>query len=90
METGKPIYFTNQGREPAAKGPMKSMIAEGMHYIRSADGQEELFHLKSDPEETFNLAGSPEVQETLSAIRDHLFRLLRTCVKHLAMVRLRF
>ena len=34
METGKPELLTNQGREPAAKGPMKSLVAGGMHYIR--------------------------------------------------------
>ena len=42
METGKPPGLTNQGREPVAKGPMKSLVAEGMHYIRTADGLEEL------------------------------------------------
>jgi len=34
METGKPLLLTNQGREPVAKGPMKSLVAEGMHYNR--------------------------------------------------------
>jgi arylsulfatase A-like enzyme len=71
METGKPLLLTNQGREPAAKGPMRSLIAGGRSYIRSADGSEELWHyirsadgseevysLSSDPEERINLAGS--------------------------------
>ncbi len=31
---GKPLLLANQGREPAAKGPMKSLVAGGMHYIR--------------------------------------------------------
>ena len=35
METDKPLVFMNEGREPAAKGPMKAMVAGGMHYIRS-------------------------------------------------------
>ena len=43
METGKPLGLTNQGREPVARGPMKSLVAEGMHYIRRADGIEELY-----------------------------------------------
>src|SRR5262249_54461200 len=47
METNKPILLTNQGREPAAKGAMKSLVAGGMHYIRSGDGSEELYVLKS-------------------------------------------
>ena len=56
METGKPPGLTNQGREPVAKGPMKALVAEGMHYIRSADGLEELYLLNSDPEERSNVA----------------------------------
>ena len=51
METGKPLSSTNQGREPVAKGPMKSLVAEGMHYIRRGDGLEELYLLNSDPQE---------------------------------------
>jgi arylsulfatase A-like enzyme len=77
METGRPIYLTNQGREPAAKGPMKSLIGGGLHYIRSADGLEELYHLESDPQEQFNVAGSPEVSESLSRFRDVLFRMVK-------------
>ncbi len=42
METGKPDLLANQGREPAAKGPMKGMVLGGMHDIRSGDGSEEL------------------------------------------------
>ena len=51
METGTPLLLTNQGREPAAKGPMKSLVAGGMHYIRTGDGVEELYALDADPEE---------------------------------------
>ena len=57
METGKPLGLMNQGREPVAKGPMKSLVAEGMHYIRMADGREELYFLKSDPEEQVEPGG---------------------------------
>ena len=49
METDKPELLTNQGREPAAKGPMKSLVARGMHYIRTADGLEELYMLRLRP-----------------------------------------
>ena len=66
METDKPTLLTNQGREPAAKGPMKAMVAGGMHYIRSGDGSEELYALDADPEERTNLAGLPEAQRGLS------------------------
>jgi arylsulfatase A-like enzyme len=72
METDKPELLTNQGREPAAKGPMKSLIARGMHYIRTADGLEELYMLNIDPEERFNLAGSIRFGEALRKFRDML------------------
>jgi len=77
METGKPLVLTNQGREPAAKGPMKSLVARGMHYIRSADGIEELYALRSDPEERLNLAGSPAARAILQGFRDRLAAMLR-------------
>jgi len=77
METGKPILLTNEGREPAAKGPMKSIVAGGMHYIRTGDGLEELYALRSDPEELLNLAGSPMAREVLEGFRNRLAALLR-------------
>ena len=72
METGKPEIFANQGREPAAKGPMKSLVARGMHYIRTADGLEELYMLSTDPEEKVNMAGSPNAQAILERFRNAL------------------
>jgi arylsulfatase A-like enzyme len=72
METGKPELLANQGREPAAKGPMKSLIARGMHYIRTADGQEELYLLSTDPDEKFNIAGAPNAQPMLVRFRNTL------------------
>ena len=38
METDKPPFLANQGREPVSKGPMKSLVSEGLHYIRRGDG----------------------------------------------------
>jgi arylsulfatase A-like enzyme len=69
METTKPILLTNGGREPAAKGLMRSLVAGGMHYIRSGDGSEELYALQSDPEERLNLAGAPMAREALERFR---------------------
>ena len=51
---------------------MKSLVAEGMHYIRTADGLEELYLLKSDPEEQSNVAAYPFAQETLQQFRARL------------------
>jgi arylsulfatase A-like enzyme len=79
METGKPILLTNEGREPAAKGPMKSIVADGMHYIRSGDGLEELYVLGTDPDERTNIAGSPMVRAVIQRCRDRLAAML---VKH--------
>ena len=66
----------NQGREPVAKGPMESLVADGMHYIRTADGREELYFLKSDPEEETNVAGHSFAAEPLQRFRD-LLRAMR-------------
>jgi arylsulfatase A-like enzyme len=77
METGKPPGLTNQGREPAAKGPMKGLIAEGMHYIRGGDGLEELFLLDTDPEERSNVAAYPFAPDILRQFRTRLSAMLR-------------
>jgi arylsulfatase A-like enzyme len=77
METGKPLGFVNQGREPVAKGPMKGLVAEGMHYIRMADGREELYFLKSDAEEQANLAGDSFAAEPLARFRTILRGMLK-------------
>jgi arylsulfatase A-like enzyme len=77
METSKLLLLTNQGREPAAKGPMKSLVAGGMHYIRSADGLEELYALRSDPEEQLDTAGLPMSRGILQGFRDRLAAMLR-------------
>jgi arylsulfatase A-like enzyme len=69
METEKPEFLTNQGREPAAKGPMKSLVAGGTHYIRTGDGLEELYILNIDPKEEFDVAGSLNSQTALERFR---------------------
>ncbi|QDV37648.1 sulfatase [Tautonia plasticadhaerens] len=77
METDKPIVLMNQGREPAAKGPMKSLVAGGMHYIRSGDGSEELYSLRSDPQERVNLSGAPAAGGILQQFRAGLVTMIR-------------
>ncbi len=77
METDRPPLLTNEGREPAAKGPMKSLVAGGMHYIRSGDGSEELYSLRSDPDERLNLAGAPAAGEILRRFRAGLVSMVR-------------
>jgi arylsulfatase A-like enzyme len=77
MEAGKPPGLTNQGREPVAKGPMQALVAEGMHYIRAADGLEELYLLNTDPEEQSNLAAYSFAQETLQQFRTRMSVMLK-------------
>jgi arylsulfatase A-like enzyme len=76
METDKPTLLTNQGREPVAKGPMKAMVAGGMHYIRSGDGREELYALDTDPEELMDAAALPDAQGVLRGFRGALRSIL--------------
>jgi arylsulfatase A-like enzyme len=77
MEVERPALLTNKGREPVAKGPMKSLVAGGMHYIRSGDGAEELYALEADPEERTNVAGLPTAQFSLEGFRRALRSILR-------------
>ena len=77
METGKPPLLVNQGREPAAKGPMKALIAGGMHYIRSGDGLEELYSLEADPEERFNVASLADARVAVQGFRELLQSMIR-------------
>ena len=59
METTKPELIINGGREPAARGPMKAVVAAGRHYIQMGDGSEELYNINSDVEEKVNLCATP-------------------------------
>ncbi len=77
METTKPDLLTNDGREPAAKGPMKAVVAAGMHYIRMADGSEELYNLSPDVEEKVNLALEADTLPVLMQFRNVLGLLLQ-------------
>jgi arylsulfatase A-like enzyme len=77
MEADKPPGLTNQGREPVAKGPMQALISEEMHYIRAADGLEELYLLTSDPEEQSNVAAYAFASEILQQFRTRLSDMLK-------------
>jgi arylsulfatase A-like enzyme len=78
METGQPVFLPNQGREPVAQGPMSSLVASGMHYIRSAQGREELYLLATDPEERVNVAGSPMGRVAVQGFRQQLASMFRS------------
>ncbi|QEH34519.1 Choline-sulfatase [Aquisphaera giovannonii] len=72
METTPPLVMMNEGREPVAKGPMRSLVAGGLHYIESGDGTQELFSLEGDPEERFNLANAPTAGDVVRRFRSSL------------------
>ncbi len=77
MEATKPVLLTNGGREPAAKGPMKSLVVAGMHYIQMADGSEELYNIDSDVDEKNNLAADVNMLPVLFESRNLLGLMLR-------------
>ena len=54
---------------PALRGPMTSVVAEGMSYIRNADGSEEVYHLPTDPGESKNLASDATIKPKLERLR---------------------
>jgi arylsulfatase A-like enzyme len=78
METTKPELIINGGREPAARGPMKGVVAAGMHYIQMADGSEELFNINSDVEEKVNLALDGDNAPVVAEFRNLLDVMLGT------------
>jgi arylsulfatase A-like enzyme len=77
METTKPELLMNGGREPAARGPIKAVVAAGMHYIQMGDGSEELYDINSDVEEKVNLAFEGDKSPVLVEIRNLLDLMLR-------------
>jgi arylsulfatase A-like enzyme len=52
-------------------GGMRSVVADGMHYIRNADGTEELFRL-TDADERFDLASDASLAPVMAKLRAHL------------------
>ncbi|MGH7711740.1 MAG: sulfatase-like hydrolase/transferase [Gemmatimonadaceae bacterium] len=54
---------------PVSQGAMKSVVVDGHHYIRSADGSEELYDVLADPWERANVLSKPELGATLERAR---------------------
>jgi arylsulfatase A-like enzyme len=46
-----------RGRPPLPRGPMASVLVDSLHFIRYADGSEEVFDIVADPWEQVNLIG---------------------------------
>lgn len=62
----------NRNRPPAWRGPMHAIVAEDRTYIRNADGQEELYHLRNDPAQLHDLAATADSAPVLHRMRDRL------------------
>jgi arylsulfatase A-like enzyme len=60
---------TKVDRAPALRGPMTAIVAEGLSYIRNADGTEELYRFGVDPAESKNLAGEEADKPALERLR---------------------
>ena len=54
---------------PVSRGSMRSIVAEGFHYILNGDGQEELYDWARDVDEKQNLAASVEHRALLERLR---------------------
>jgi arylsulfatase A-like enzyme len=59
----------HEAKSPALRGPMVSVVAEGMSYIRNADDQEELYLLADDPRQVNDLADVANFRPALERIR---------------------
>jgi arylsulfatase A-like enzyme len=59
-------------RLPFTKGDMKSLLMDGLHYIRNGDGQEELYDFDNDPAETQDLSNDERGRRVLGRFRGKL------------------
>jgi hypothetical protein len=61
---------------PRLKGPMRSLMSDGKHYLRNAEGREELYDYETDLLEEHDLAVLEEHRATLERLRACLDALL--------------
>ena len=54
---------------PIMKGDMRSLVANGFHYIVNGDGREELYDFQNDREERLDLAGSEQGNRIITQMR---------------------
>jgi len=54
---------------PIARGALRSILWNGLHYIRAADGSEQLFDVRADPFEQQDLAGTEAGEAVIERVR---------------------
>lgn len=54
---------------PVSKGDLRSVVLDGVHYIRNGDGTEELYDFERDRSEAHNLINQPDLRDKLAAAR---------------------
>jgi arylsulfatase A-like enzyme len=62
---------------PAAKGPMWAIFDSSHVYIRNSNGFDELYNLRDDPFELYDLSGKPEAAATRAQLHSLLDRMLK-------------
>jgi len=67
----------NQRRSPVCRGPMRSLVSAGMHYIRNGDGSEELYDCENDPAEEHDLGRTAACHTELDRLRESLDQISR-------------
>ena len=69
-------FFAHQTRAAAFEG----VVTPRYKYVRYDDGERELFDLKGDPEELFNLIGTPGAASTVATLKAKLAALLAPAI----------
>ncbi len=61
--------FSEAPWEPIEKGDLRSAFIGPYHYIRNADGSEELYDIVADPDEVTNLVSEPSCADMVARLR---------------------
>ena len=69
---------------PTSRGPMKSLVSNGLQYILNGDGREELYAYERDVRTERNLIALPEAAPALEQFRKSLAEIFDTAQLHLS------
>jgi arylsulfatase A-like enzyme len=70
--------------QPFGAAPLYSLVDQRLHYIRNADGTEELYDYRRDPFESANLAGADSLTTALARFRALLPRMVPSVVERVS------